>query len=113
MTREASPCQKALVSRPWVKGSASLSTRGPNAASSAGISVKDASTEAATTIMPPRPIDQSTLRRASNSAPKPIITVPPEIRVATPAVPAVVETASSTEAPARSSSRKRLTTSSE
>jgi len=43
----------------------------------------------------------------------PIITVPPEITVANPAVPTVSATASSIARPAARSSRKRLTTSSE
>src|SRR5919198_61867 len=97
MTRVASPCQNPAV--PWrrVNGSARRSIDAPNAASSAGIRVSEASMETSTTSAPPSPIDQTTLSRESISAPKPIATVPPDTSVATPADPTVAATASSTE----------------
>ena len=113
MTTDARPCQKGRVSRPRTKGSASRSTVPPKTASRAGIKVSEESTEIATTITPPNPIDHTTLRRDSISAPNPMATVQPEISVATPAVATVVATASDGSVPARSSSRNRFTTSSE
>ncbi len=85
----------------------------PSSASSAGSRVVDRSTAIATTTNPAIPTLRVSVSGISSSAAKPTTTVAPEVITALPAVRKVRTAASWARSPALSSSRKRVTTSSE
>ncbi len=88
-------------------------TRVPRMASSAGSSVRAASTENTTTSAPPSPIERIDMKGMLTRPRRPTTTVRPLKKMERPANSTVVTTASSTLRPARSSSRNRPTMNSE
>ena len=90
MTRRAQPLQNASLPSSLVRhgsGRRSRSTRVPTAASSAGSSVIDASTEMQTTTIAPTAIERSALTSIAKSAASDTATVAP---LKTTAVPELV-----------------------
>jgi hypothetical protein len=85
----------------------------PSTASRAGRSVIESSTAMATTMSPPRPTLRVSISGVKSSAPNPTTTVSPDVMTALPAVVIVLTAASCRRSPRPSSSRKRVTTSSE
>jgi hypothetical protein len=85
------------------------STRDPRIPSSAGSRVTADSTEKTTTKAPPRPIVWSAVKGKNTSPRMPMATAMPLKNTERPAWATVDCTASATEAPAASSSRKRAT----
>ena len=81
--------------------------------SSAGSSVRAASTEKITTRAPPRPIERIDMNGMTTRPSRPTTTVSPEKKMERPAYSTVISTASATVRPALSSSRKRPTMNSE
>ena len=91
----------------------SASTRGPSTPSTAGSRVRADSTEKATTMAPPTPIERSDMYENMSSPDRPTITAMPLKKMARPACATVVSMARATSAPCASSSRKRPTMNSE
>ena len=85
----------------------------PRIASIAGRNVVASSTAVATTSSPPTPTDRVSTSGVVRSPANPTTTVSPDVTTAAPAVCTVRTAASSGESPRFSSSRNRVTTSSE
>jgi len=85
----------------------------PMMASRAGRSVVESSTATATTTRPPIPTLRVSTSGVNSKAAKPTTTVRPDVSTAPPAVKKVVTAASRRRLPRPSSSRNRVTTSSE
>ena len=79
----------------------------------AGRNVVDSRTAVATTSSPPMPTDRVSMSGVVMSAPNPTTTIRPDVMTAEPAVRMVRIAASTGESPRFSSSRKRVTMSSE
>ena len=73
----------------------------------------ESSTATATTMSPPMPTLRVSISGVKSSAPNPTTTVSPEVITADPAVTIVLTAASCRRSPRPSSSRNRVTTSSE
>ena len=102
----------------WYQVSRRASQRGrsmsrPSMASRAGRRVIESSTATATTMSPPIPTLRVSISGVSSSAPNPTTTVRPDVITARPAVARVLTAAIWRRAPRASSSRNRVTTSSE
>ena len=85
----------------------------PRIASAAGKKVVASNTATATTISPPTPTERVSVSGVRISAAKPTTTVSPEVTTAEPAVWMVRTAASAGDRPRFSSSRNRVTMSSE
>ena len=85
----------------------------PSTASRAGRRVTESSTATATTMRPPIPTLRVSIIGVNRRAPNPTTTVRPDVMTAVPAVIIVLTAASCRRRPWRSSSRNRVTTSSE
>ena len=112
-SRERVGTSRRRTARRTAPPASQRNTRWPSAASSAGISVSATSTAMRTTEMVPtaKPVK---IGMPTTSIPaRATVTVSPLKKTARPAVPPVAAAASTGSRPARSSSRKRPTTSSE
>ena len=102
----------------WYQVSRRASQRGrsisrPSMASRAGSRVIESSTATATTMSPPMPTLRVSISGVRSRAPKPTTTVSPDVITARPAVASVLTAATRRRDPRASSSRKRVTISSE